>query len=333
MKAIIPVAGIGTKLRPHTHTQPKALVSVAGKPLIGHIVDFLRKGGVDEFIFVIGYMGEKIKNYLSKTYQKEISIEFVIQNPRIGSADAIALCTQFIKDEKEILIMLGDSIINLDIEAFINHPNSILGIQKVPKPSLLGIAEINKEGFVKKLIEKPKIPKSNLGLVGIYKIKHVNKLLDAIQHLKKNQITTNGEYSLTDALMEMVNQGEVMTTIEVNNWFDCGKKETLLKANQQLLRNLDPAPVDKSIYPNTVFIQPVKIGANCNIKNSIIGPNVVIGDDTNINDSIIKNSIIGSFSTLENMMLIDSLLGHDTLLKGAFKDLNVGDHTEISFKG
>ncbi len=331
MKAVIPVAGVGTKLRPHTHTIPKALVSVAGKPIIGHIIDFLIEGGISEFVFIIGHLGSRIEDYVREHYQTKVRLEFVIQrHPREGSAHAIWMAKHLLENEKEILIALGDTIINLDIKAFLQTQGNLVGVYKVPNPTKVGIAEINRDNTVKRFVEKPKIPKSNLGLVGIYKITHVRALLDAIAYLFENNLTTNGEYHLTDALMEMLVRGQQFATIEVSSWHDCGEKDSLLAANALLLNRFDFEPSNET-FPNTIIIHPVKIDSECTINNCIIGPNVVIGSNSSLQNCIINNSIVGSYSSLENLILNNSLLGNDTFMRGASQSLNVGDNTEISF--
>lgn len=331
MKVIIPVAGIGSRLRPHTHTQPKALVPVAGKPILAHIMDGLIAGGVREFVLVIGYLGDKVEKFIRTSYT-DIQVDFVIQEPREGLGHAIWLTKSYMSAEKEILIVLGDTIVNVDLQAIITAEHSILGVMKVDNPCLFGVAEVdNHTGWIKRLVEKPRIPKSNLALVGIYKISNPSLLIDSLQYLIDHNITTQNDYHLTDALMKMIESGEKMTTIQVNNWYDCGKKETLLEANAILLNSLGYKNTGHLHFPDTIIIPPVSIGKNCEIKSSIIGPNVAIGDDTYIHSSIIENTIIGSFNELENVVLHYSIIGNDSSLKGLSQSLNIGDNTELNF--
>ncbi|MEN7548513.1 sugar phosphate nucleotidyltransferase [Rapidithrix thailandica] len=334
MKVIIPVAGVGTKLRPHTYTQPKAMVPVAGKPIISHIVDFLMQGGLRDFVFIIGYMGDRIKKFMLSNYKDAgIKMHFVVQDPRKGSAHAIHVAEKFFKEEEEILISLGDKIHHFDLKSFLQLDYTAVGVKKVENPRLFGIIEMGKDQFAKKFTEKPLIPKSNLGLVGIYKIKNVPRFIEAINYLIKHQVKTLDEFHLTDALMHMVNLGERICTMEVDGWYDCGKKETLLEANAILLNRPGFRTSDYNGCPYTIIIQPVRIGKNCDIQNSIIGPNVVVGDDTHVHSCTIRNSIIGSFSELDNLILDNSLIGNDSSLKGASKSLNVGDNTQINLGG
>lgn len=335
MKAVIPVAGIGTRLRPHTHTQPKALVPVAGKPILGHIIDSLIKGGVHDFIFIIGYLGNKIEEYITSQYIDNalIKADFVIQEPRKGTAHALLFAKDLLKEEEEFLVMLGDTVITVDLEAFIASENSVLGVKKVDRPGMFGVVELNTEGQVKRLIEKPKIPKSNLALVGIYKINDAALFIEAIDWLiKEENIKTHGEYQLTDALMYMVEKGHKITVQNVENWYDCGKKESLLEANAILLNDPKYHDIAHS-FEKTIIIPPVSIGENCTIKNSIIGPNVAIGDNALVSSSIIKNTIIGAYSELKNAVLHESIIGNDSSMIGLTESLNIGDNTEINFMG
>lgn len=329
MKAIIPVAGIGSRLRPQTHTQPKALVPVAGKPILGHIIDSLADVGIKEFIFVIGYLGDKIQQFISNKYA-HLNIQFVVQEFKEGAGHAIWMARDLINEDDELLIVLGDTIFDVDLKQVLESPYSELGVKKVDDPRLFGVVEMNDEGMVTKVVEKPLIPKSNLALVGIYKIKEGKALIRAIDYNIKNNIKTNDQFYITDGLMNMVNEGVQMHTFPVEDWYDCGKKEVLLATNAMLLAKQQPKDYNGK-YENTIIVEPVSIAENCKISNSIIGPNVSIGENTTVNYSIIHNSIIGAYSNLESIVLDQSLIGNDASLKGLSQSLNLGDSTEISF--
>ena len=332
MKAVIPVAGIGSKLRPHTHTQPKALVPVAGKPILAHIVDTLVDGGIRDFCFIIGYLGDKIESFVDNFYRSaDLNVEFVVQEPREGIAHALWCARDCMKDQKEILVMLGDTILTLDIVEFLKTPNSVLGTKKVDTPGSFGVVEIDSRDNVKRLVEKPKIPKSNLALVGIYKLTNPKLLVASIEKIINEGIKSLGEYQLTDVLMEMLDHGESMAIFPVNNWYDCGRKESLLEANAILLSNEEFMNTSSYNFPHSVIIPPVSIASSCSIEHSIIGPNVAIGEDTIVRNSIVENSIIGSYSSLEVAVLNGSVIGSDTILKGPSQSLNIGDNTEINY--
>ncbi|HSZ86663.1 MAG TPA: sugar phosphate nucleotidyltransferase [Puia sp.] len=327
MKAIIPVAGAGTKLRPHTYTQPKALIPLAGKTILSIIVDQLQESGINEFIFIVGYLGEKIHDYVKEKYP-HLTSHFVYQNERHGLGHAVLL-TRSIVGEDEIFIVLGDTICEYNVKEVVDNPHSLLGVKRVDDPRNFGVAEIDEHGIITRVVEKPQIPKSNMALVGIYRIKETASLFSCLENNMRDEITSYGEYNLTDAIECMIKSGVKFQPFKVQNWFDCGKKETLLESNAKLLKKFGSNIAPEHQFENTIIIQPVSIAAGCDIKNSIVGPNVAIGEKTVVNYSIIKNSIIGSFANLYDIVLTESLIGSDTEVKGESRSLNIGDNTEI----
>ena len=327
MKAIIPVAGAGTKLRPHTYTQPKALIPLAGKTILSINVDQLHEAGINEFVFIVGYLGEKIQDYIRAKYP-ELTCHFIYQNERKGTAHAIDLSREFIGDD-EVFIALGDTICEYDIQEMLYSPWSMFGVKKVDDPRNFGVAEINEEGIITRVVEKPSIPKSNMALVGLYKIKNSKLLFKCVSNIITNEIKSFDEFNLTDALECMIIGGAQFKPFKVENWFDCGKKESLLKSNSTLLQKFGGTIAEPNKFENTIFIPPVSIAEGCDIKNSIIGPHVAMGENTIVHSSIIKASIIGSYSKLYDVMLDDSLIGNDTEVIGETRSLNIGDNTEI----
>ena len=330
MKAIIPVAGAGTKLRPHTYTQPKALIPIAGKTILSFIVDQLHEAGINEFIFIVGYLGEKIQEYVAQTYPTLIT-HFVYQNERQGTGHAVEL-TRNIVGSDEVFVALGDTICEFDVQEVMNSPFSMLGVKKVDDPRNFGVAEINEEGIIEHVVEKPSIPKSNTALVGLYKIKETDFLFECLLHLFEKNIQSNGEYNLTDALDCMIKRGAQFKSFKVKHWFDCGKKESLLESNATLLKKFGGNTTNSQhAYKDTIIIPPVSIGPGCEISNAIIGPHVAIGANTIIKHSIIRESIIGSYTNLFEVVLDNSLIGSDASVKGLSRSLNIGDNTEIDF--
>jgi glucose-1-phosphate thymidylyltransferase len=327
MKAIIPVAGAGTKLRPHTYTQPKALIPLAGKTILSIIVDQLHEAGIHEFIFIVGYLGEKIQDYVKEKYP-HLSAHFIYQNERYGIGHAILL-TREIVGEDEVFIVLGDTICEFDVRQVLESNHSSLGVKKVDDPRNFGVAEIEEDGLISRVVEKPQIPKSNMALVGIYRIKETSFLFNCLENNIQNQLTSYGEYNLTDAIECMIKNGAKFSSFRVQNWFDCGKKETLLDSNAKLLKKFGGNIAPEHQFDNTIIIHPVSIAPGCDIKNSIIGPNVAIGEQTSVDYSIIKDSIIGSFADLHDIVLTHSLIGSDAEVKGESRSLNIGDNTEI----
>lgn len=329
MKAIIPVAGAGAKLRPHTYTQPKALIPIAGKTILSFIVDQLHTAGINEFIFIVGYLGEKIQEYVKQTYP-DLQCHFVYQNERQGTGHAVELTRNIVGDD-EVFVTLGDTICDFDVKEVIESPYSMLGIKKVDDPRNFGVADIDDAGFIAHVVEKPSIPKSNMALVGLYKIKETSFLFECLHHLFAENIKSYGEYNLTDALDCMIKRGARFKSFKVKNWFDCGRKETLLESNATLLKKYGGTNYDHVQKENSIIIPPVSIGTGCVLKNSIIGPHVAIGANTSVTHSVVRDSIIGSYTNLYEVVLDNSLIGSDASVKGLSRSLNIGDNTEIDF--
>lgn len=330
IKAVIPVAGVGTKLRPHTHTQPKPLIPVAGKPILGHIVESLLAVGIQDFVFVIGYLGEKIEEYVMDSYGEQINAEFVVQAPREGLGHAIWVARENYADADSLLIVLGDTIFDVDLGAFLASKHSTVGVQVVEDPRNFGVAILDEQGAVTHVKEKPRIPKSNLALVGLYLVHEVDILTKSLNELIQNdERDLRGEFHLTNGLMKMIEAGVEIRTHLVDNWFDCGRRDMLLHTNRLLLERRTEQP--KYEFPNTVILPPVHIADSVHIENSIIGPNVAIAENARIENSIVRNSILGAYSHLDAIVLDFSVIGNDAALKGKSHSVNIGDNTEIDF--
>ena len=328
MKAIIPVAGAGTNLRPHTFTQPKPLIPVAGKAIVGFIIDHLLEAGVEEFIFVIGYLGDRIRQYVEQHYP-HIRAEYVMQESRKGLGHAVWVTRELLDFNSPLIIMLGDTIVDADLSTIINAPHSCVGTKKVADPRKFGVVEVGEDGYVRKVVEKPTIPKSNLAMVGLYKIAEPGLLIECLNENIEQGNRTHGEFQLTDGIQCMIQREAKIKAFEVNTWFDCGRKDILLETNATLL---DRNPPSEDSYPemeNTIVIPPVSIGKGCQICNSIIGPHVSIGNDARIDSAIIRESIIGGYATIEQIVLHRSVVGQDAAIRGMIRRLNIGDNTEI----
>jgi len=329
MKAIIPVAGAGTKLRPHTYTQPKALIPIAGKTILGFIVEQLHEAGINEFIFIVGYLGDKIHDFVKQTYP-HLTCHVVFQNERQGTGHAIELTKSLVGDD-EVFVVLGDTICEYDVKEVVQSPYSMLGVKKVDDPRNFGVAEVDDDNNIVHVVEKPAIPKSNLALVGLYKIKETQFLFECLHHIFTHDIKSHGEYNLTDALDCMIKRGANFKIFKVKNWFDCGKKESLLESNATLLKKFGGIVANDIQQENAIIIPPVSIGSGCTLKNCIIGPHVAVGANTTVMASIVRDSIIGSYATLDEVVVDNSLIGSDAVVKGLSRSLNIGDNTEIDF--
>jgi len=324
MRAVIPVAGIGTRLKPHTFTTPKVLLNVGGKPMLGHILDKLLEEGVHKATFVIGHLGDQIKDYVIREYPS-IKADFIEQKKMEGLGHAIYTAIPTF-DDKEIFIILGDTVFDVNLKDVFKNKQSALGVKKVDDPSRFGVAVLE-NGYIKKLVEKPTTPVSNLALVGLYYIANSDALIKSLNNLVQKDIRTKGELQLTDALQMMLDDGEKIKTFDVNGWYDCGKPETLLSTNKFLL---DKKSLTKK-FNNVVVNLPVYIADDAKIENSVIGPYATVDKGCVIKESVIKNSIVGSNSQVSKAMLSGSIIGSNTIVKGAFKKLNIGDSTEIDF--
>lgn len=331
MRAIIPVAGIGSRLKPHTQTQPKSLIPVAGKPILGHIMDNLVEAGIDDFVFIIGYLGDRIEQYLTENYS-QVKLTFVIQTVGRGIGHAVWLAREVINPVKPVFIVLGDTIFEANLKGVMDSGVSSLGVKKVDDPRQFGVAELNGQGQITKLVEKPKIPHSNLALVGLYYITETALLIECLEYHIQNEIRTNNEYHLTDALQLMLDKGANMQTFSVSTWFDCGKKDVILQTNKNLLKRLENQDFQNLTKLGNIIVPPVHISVTAKIENSIIGPDVSIGDGAFISRSIVKNSIIGPNASLQNAIIENSLIGSDASLIGAVHSMNIGDSAEINLR-
>lgn len=323
MRAIIPVAGVGSRLRPHTYTVPKVLLNVAGKPIIGHIMDRVIEHGFDEATIIVGYLGDKIKEYILKNYP--IRVDFVEQEERLGLGHAIYLSRHTVS-RHPILIILGDTVFDVDLRGMKESEFSLLGVKQVDDPRRFGVAETT-DGFVTKLVEKPDNPKSNLAVVGIYYVKQPQLLMDCLREMIKQNVRTKGEFQLTDALQMMIDRGERMKTFDIQGWYDCGKLETLLATNRHLLENQTaPQMMDGVAIQPPVYISPRAV-----VKNSVIGPFATIADEATVESSIIRNSIISEGAIVGEALLEDSIIGSNSSVKGSYKRINIGDSSELEF--
>ncbi|MBU0692643.1 NTP transferase domain-containing protein [bacterium] len=324
MKAIIPVAGVGSRLRPHTFTLPKVLLNVAGKPILGHILDHLVESGVTSLSLIVGPMGDLIERYVRENY--DIPSEFILQAQPKGLGHAVSL--GLTKEDKEVLVILGDTVFDLDLKNVLkNARTSCIGVKEVEDPRRFGVVETRGDQVVR-LVEKPEHPKSNLVIVGIYLIRNAPALRSSIDLLFERELTTRGEYQLTDALQLMIEQGEKMSTFPVNAWLDCGKPETILATNRYLLDGDDfklPEPRE-----GVVFVPPVYIHPDTELSRCIIGPYATIGSKAVVSDAMVRDSILGEGAVVKNVLIEKSLVGNNAIIKGDFQQYNVGDSSEIS---
>ena len=320
--AVIPVAGVGTRLRPHTHTVPKALINVAGKAMVAHILDELRAAGVEDFVLVVGYMGDRVRDYMAKHYPG-LPVRFVEQPERKGLGHAIHLTRESVGD-RDVIIVLGDTLFRVDFRGVLDRRISRIGVKKVEDPRRFGVVEMDGDR-VRRFVEKPEHPVSNLAIVGIYYLVDTPALFRALEKIISQGRATRGEFQLTDALQDMLEQGVPMETFPVEGWYDCGKWETLLATNRALLdlENVIPQ-IDGS-----VVIPPVAVAPDAVVRRSVIGPYATVASGAHIEASIVRNSIVNEGARVKGMLLDASLIGEEAVVEGAFRRLNVGDSSEV----
>ena len=330
MKAIIPAAGGGTRLLPHTYTIPKPLVHVAGKPMLGHILDDLEKAGIDSIGLVVGDRGERVTEYVKSSYK--FKLDYVYQKERKGLGHAIYLyLSEKGFDDDPVLIVLSDTIFEADLTEILGSQYSSIAVHEVRDPRRFGIVELE-GGFIKRLIEKPDVPTSNLAVVGIYLVNNVKLLFDCLQQIIDKDIRTRGEYQLTDALQLMLDSGEKITAFSVAGWHDCGTPETLLRTNRYLLKKASKGAVPAYAgIPGSIIISPVSISETAVIENSIIGPYVSIASGAKIARSIVEDTIVNENAIIQNALIKESLIGDNAIFDGQFSRLNVGDSSQIMF--
>lgn len=322
MKVIIPAAGLGSRLRPHTFTQPKALLPIGGKPIIGHIIDQVIGWGGTRFTMIVGHLRDKLEDYLTSNF--DFPFEFRQQEKMLGLGHAVL--TGLDPDDKELLIILGDTLLETDLSPVVAKGVSAIGVKQVPDARKFGVVQLEGERVVR-MIEKSPEPPSNLAIVGIYYIREGAMLGRAIKEVIEQGITVKGEYQLTDALQMMVDWGEPLETFPIGGWFDCGKPDALLETNRWAL-DKDGSRILGGVV-NSTIIPPVFIGEDSVVENSVIGPHVAVGAKSQVRESRVSDSIIGDTVIVEGVTLSASLIGNRCRVKGKSRQLNIGASSEI----
>lgn len=325
MKVIIPLAGFGTRLRPHTYTKPKPMINVAGKPVLGHILDKLKGLDVDEIVFVVGYLGEQIEAYVSANYN--FKAYYVEQKELLGQAHAIYLTRELVSGPTIILFV--DTLFEADLNVLNREASDgVIYVKEVEDPRRFGVTLVNEAGHITRLIEKPDSMQDNLAVIGLYYVKDAQRLMAAIKSLMDQNLQTKGEFYLADALQLMIDDGAILRPQPVSVWLDCGKPETVLETNRYLLKhNMDNSQEVSSI--NSIIVPPVHIHPTAKVKNSIIGPHVTIAANCEVEGSIIRDSIVDEESYIKDAILDQSLIGRKVDLIGRYRKLNVGDSASV----
>ena len=334
MRAIIPAAGQGTRLYPQTHTKPKAMVRLAGKPILGHILSNLSETEIEDVTIVVGGpMKEQIVNYATNTFGDSFELAFAEQEVARGLGHSIYQAEPHARGES-VVILLGDMLFEnsyadfLDTHRELKDCDGSIGVKPVAEPQHYGVVEADEGSRITRLVEKPNDPRSNLAISGIYIIDNTPALFDALEALIENDRRGSGdEFQLTDALQNMLDDGSVFRYFKVEDWYDCGRPDTLLEANRLLLDRLDTNSTNG--LDGSIVIPPVDFGDDVTVEASIVGPNVSVDDNATLSNSIVQESIVGRDTTLDTVNLEGSIIGSNTEVQGEANHLNVGDNSSI----
>ncbi|PJA07187.1 MAG: nucleotidyltransferase [Flavobacteriales bacterium CG_4_10_14_0_2_um_filter_32_8] len=332
MKIIVPMAGRGSRLRPHTLTIPKPLLPIAGKSIVQRLVEDITKvcgEPVDEIAFIIGDFGAQVeKDLITVAESLGAKGSIYYQEKALGTAHAI-LCA---KDslQGKVVVAFADTLFRADF-TLDNNAEGIIWVNKIDDPSAFGVVKVNADNVITDFVEKPKEYVSDLAIIGIYYFKDGNYLKHELQYLIDNDIKGGGEYQLTDALENMKQKGTKFVPGKVDEWLDCGNYKATVYTNQRVLEFIkEEKLIDSSLKKeNTVIIEPCYIDKNVEITNSIIGPHVSIGENTVIKNSIISNTIIQTNSLIRSSNFKNSMVGNYANIKGIVQELSVGDYNEI----
>lgn len=331
MKIIVPMAGIGKRMRPHTLTTPKPLLKVAGKPIVQRLVEGIVnvcQEDVEEIAFIIGDFGEEVKKELVKVAEN-LGAEGSIyhQEEALGTAHAV-LCAGDSLSGK-VVVAFADTLFYADFKLD-EKRDGIVWVQKVEDPSPFGVVKLDREGVILEFVEKPEDFVSDLAIIGIYYFKDGENLKGELQYLIDNDIKEKGEYQLTNALENMKAKGKQFTAGEVDEWLDCGNKNATVYTNMRVLEREGSEISSAHHADDTVIIEPCYIGENVNIRNSVVGPHVSIGKNTSLKSVMIKNAIVQENSKIENANIHNSMIGSHVVYEGKSTDLSIGDYNQVS---
>jgi len=330
MKVIVPMAGMGKRMRPHTLTVPKPLLPVAGKPIVHWLIEDIARvcrDRIEEVAFVIGDFGAETEQKLLEVAERiGAKGKIYYQDEPLGTAHAV-LCAEECLDG-EVIVAFADTLFRADFELDKTR-DGIIWVHKVEDPRMFGVVKIDDGNNITDFVEKPSEFVSDLAIIGIYYFRDGANLKKELRYLLDNDIREKGEYQLTNALENMKNKGLRFAPGAVDEWWDCGNKDATVFTNQRLLSTrFEQFTVDKARFNGgTEIIEPCFIGANVQIKGSRIGPYVSIGDNTVLENCVVDNSIIQSHSAIRNLKCTNSIIGNHVTLDGSSHELSIGDYS------
>lgn len=330
LKIVIPMGGLGTRLRPHTWSKPKQLIGLAGKTVLGHVLDTfssLPDTQNIELINIVGYLGDQIETYLKDNYP-QLTCQFIIQENPKGQSHAIYLAREFLQGP--MLMVFPDTLVETDLSFLAKETSeAVAWVKQVPDPRRFGVAEVDADGGVRRLIEKPQGLDNNLVVVGFYYFKRSEDLIAAIEEQMRRDIQLKGEYFLADAVNIMLERGLKMRVQPVDVWLDAGTPETLLQTNHYLLSNGRGNCTEPEVRDSLVIIPPVFIHPEAHLEQCVIGPYTSVGANCMVRSSIIRNSILEDGSQVVDVVLEDSLIGRQTHIQRRAARINAGDSTSL----
>ncbi|MGQ0703084.1 MAG: sugar nucleotidyltransferase [Gemmatimonadales bacterium] len=330
MQVIIPLAGKGTRLRPHTHLVPKPLLEVAGRPVLDWVMDTLAQipGGVTELIFITGHLKEQVEDYTRGRYG--VPCHYIEQKVQDGTAGAVHLARPLVRGP--VVIVFVDTVFEADL-SIIGRSDAagIIWAKEVEDYQRFGVVVTDPTGYMTRIVEKPSEPVSRLANIGLYYVRDVAALWRGIEHVLKSP-KHKGEYYLTDAFQHMIEQGHRILTAEVGGWYDCGELATLLETNEILLRTRTRLG-KRADYPGVTIEEPVLIEEGVTLEGSTIGPNVTIGTGSVIRDSRVSHTIIGNGCELTGVQLSHSMLGDHVRMRDYRGSGSLADHSELTAGG
>lgn len=332
MKAVIPLAGKGTRLRPHTHHTPKPLLRVAGKPVLAYILDDLLELGVTEVVFIVGHLRDTMQTWIETQYP-QITGHYVVQEVQDGTAGAIALAEPYV--DEDVLIIFADAVLEVDyglIATLGAEYEAVIWAKEVEDYQRYGVIVTNEDGTMKKIVEKPSEPVSKLANIGLYYIRDHALLFEGVRHTLATDPGPSGEFYLTDAFQYMVDHGAGLITAPVEGWWDAGKPETLLETNEHLLEigrgGIDPT----AAVEGAEVVEPVRIEARVQVRGGRIGPNVTLEAGTVVEDSELQHVVVGPKARLERVKLSGSIVGGHADVRDISGQMLVTDHSVVHGK-
>ncbi len=325
MKVIIPLAGKGTRLRPHTHVTPKPMLKIAGKPVIDYLMDDLQRlGGVDQVVYITGHLKEKVEEYVRAKYPFDSA--FIEQKVQDGTAGAVALAQPYV--DQPVLIVFVDTIFDADLSVINTiDADGIIWTKEVEDYQRFGVVVTDAAGNMTEIIEKPSTPISKRANIGLYYIRNWKLLYEGIEHVLASP-KNKGEYYLTDAFQYMIDHGAKIRVIDVEGWYDAGKLDTLLETNRTMLEKRGMAR-HPGAGAGVVFVEPVYVEDGVTLRRATIGPNVSISAGAAIDGSTLRDTIVGANARITRCTLHDSLIGDDVVLEGFAGQATVGDDSDL----